>query len=158
MEPPIYSLIATPNDKSLYTDYFCPESLKDKKFRMKVPVYTWNLSKMSNIDEKVFVPFLINIYLKYCNTEEHKKLLSREHYLRFILHQDSPDESPYVYGYLRDIKTLKYELHLEIIGNCPSDRVAVEVNYATFGVFYYVSCGALDKNNIIKFDDIIVAD
>jgi len=146
------NLIAKPTDKSLSTVFFNPEALQSKKFHLIVPSYVWEVEKeVIFLTEELFVSILVENYLKNCLKEEKDKLCKKDlagnslYYLRFMLYQDTPNSKPYIYGYLREIDNISYESHKNFLKLCNSDKIAVEVNFATYGLYIFV-----DKDAVIS--------
>lgn len=52
---------------------------------------------------------LIALFLRDCSDQDHQHLIDTESYLRFMLCCNTPEQYPYAYGYIRDIKNCVIE-------------------------------------------------
>jgi hypothetical protein len=153
------NLIAKTTDKSLSDVFFNPEALQSKKFHLIAPSYAWEVEKeVLSLPEELFVSILVENYLKNCLKEEKDKLTGKDlagnslYYLRFMLYQDTPTSKPYIYGYLREIDNISYESHKNFLKLCKLDKIPVEVNFATYGLYIFVDKDAVISETIYSKD------
>ena len=100
---------------------------------------------------------LIKTFLRDCSEDDHKLLMKRETYLRFLFYQDSQDSEPYLYGYLRKISDCSFESHKKILLNIDKNYLPFEITFATYAQFLLVCLKEweskdINENNIIMLD------
>lgn len=134
--PPDYKLL---NTIKLIGTPIKPLPLENKNynFHLKIPAYLWTFTQNPiNTYFEQITSNLINLFIRDCSDEDHKLLLTKEYYLRFLQYQDGPNTSRYAYGYLRKISDCTYTSHKDILKLCPLNMLPCEINTASNGYFY----------------------
>lgn len=125
-----------------------------RNFGLTISSYLWDLPKISSIPQASSIDLaktagiyqeqlaanLIGLFLRDCSEEDHVLLMSGDTFLRFMLHQDEPDNlphsHPYVHGYVRSISECTYPSHQAALRSCPKDFLPCEICYNDRGFFY----------------------
>lgn len=114
------------------------EEVKDKKFDLGLGYYVWDLPSCPDLYQEQLIANLVGLFLAYCSGDDHGLLIDTESYLRFMLYQDAPDSTPYVYAYIRQIKDCTFRSHKLILAEARTTKLYLpcEINLSETGYFY----------------------
>ncbi|MBA3286237.1 MAG: hypothetical protein H0U27_14430 [Nitrosopumilus sp.] len=134
--------------------------IANKKHKLKIPAYCWDVPKIINVSYKRQACEYINLYLNVASSDEMEKISDGNEYCRILMYQEQPNflqhSHPYIYVYSRPIADSMPQ-HRKELDKCPNDSVAAEINLATFSYFVWIKKTGW-KTKQLTLDDITLID
>lgn len=149
-----------PECKILEVNYVQPNSKNNKHYyRVKNSAYCFEMNngiQLYGNNSKLFLE-LINKFNQICTQQEHQDLLKGDKFLTFMMYQDSPYLSPYIFGYIKNINTYTEKSKL-ILNQCPKTHIPIEICSLYNGYFIWVKRELWMNKQNITIDDMQFGD